>query len=1217
MRKSSLFRSILNVVLITALSMSLVPLPQNVSTQESYLAPRAFSKTPEALIDYVTFTSSSLITAGVSAPNILAQLEGATSDTAIGSVKRSISELKELGIRVQMIVIAQDVLELRFNGVMFEKRLVVNRFGVDEKVEKSYRFTALVRSVQQLVSVFYRSMRDPLLYQYEKLRPKLQKILDSVFPAKREVDLERRMALRLGAFSGVAVLLTLAGCDVAFKDGQIQFGRPDKDDEPFPGVTGDPVILEIEKDFSKGTPVNLKDNQTSDTSFTMLAQVNSVDPTNAPAFFEVTAFTQTGAQVVLNPFQPIESGRTIDDTIPQGFPILTPGVPQPISFRAFLVREPSQAGENFSNLIDPNKFSASKFRPMRAGDQLTFRLRVFEGSSVNNPRFSTSGPNNIKEFRFPQPVTIQEPVTLIRNAQNNPEPGTLSQVIQNPLSVTNDGTLRLTFKTDIPDSANIKPGFVLVTLFNDQTNEFLNSFFEPISNPSGVNEVDIQATRFNFTTQQVEPIPTNTPLRVVIQNAGLGLTPADAKQESIKTLNFVRDSNPVSLRQAQLVKNASNDSVEIVGGTRLLKLRINGSSQTNDLLTPEFHFLRFRLFNFASRTNPNLPQTVEFSTTVQIPLITQNGVSVPLSNQPQDYFVEIPAALLPVLNQSTLQSVEVFNVRRGYKAVSTGVVNLADMANQRNNVFTSADALSSTPAVTNISAQEDVVTLTIEANPSGGANDVRVTGHNVTFNLVNTNNGEAISTTQFVALPTRLTDVNGQVVEVPQNNVAQTFQLKLTDPSVVAFLANGSATIQSISVNNASTQVPGGPVATVASNVTVFAVAAQVTEVPLISGITGSPNNLGDTAINVTLQADGPQGSTGGSTPNKLRFTISLFNPNGERYQIVQDQNLTGNHLTNRTQSEVYSLTLEDARITTGTIVEDVSVQNIDINLNTSQVDMFQGNVMIDPQRVSQAPTITSLQGAGTLEAQIEFNIPTQAIDGAALTYPNSRPNVIVEAFTASGKQFPPTGTIVIKDTDVTLVSPGVGRVNFDFSQFGAFTQTDTVFFTLRSAPPQSAFSVRSATSSGSYLVAALDRAVIERGGRRWRREAFSGARLAQSETALGAVVALGFVSDQRMEQGSNELDLLIEEEVAAYLDLEGGVPSIPKNEFSQILLRALKRSSIYESVSSDGLSDEVLLELFLRQHIEQLNKSSQLSFGKSVIEITSSPSPFVLETSL
>ncbi len=996
----------------------------------------------------------------------------------------------------------------------------------------------------------------------------------------KETKISRRTFNTLAMGTATTAALHLTGCDGLVIGGKGSSSSTSVGGGNGGGVTilsGEPQILDIEKDFTKAVPTPLKDAQTPDTTFTLLAQLRKIDAVNfTPNFFHLTAKTNANKRVVLFPF--VEKELSFAQTFAVNSYITdvegTHTAPQMLITRAYLVEEPStDIDQPFPADIDPTKFPPSEFRSIRPGEALVATLKGVYGTPEQT--FFTYNSN---DRALP---SVQEPITLIRDAEGNPEPGILDAVFQNPLQLANgnDGTLRVRFATGISNTAAIQPGFVQVSIFDVETGKFLAAFSQSVQNPAGLNEFDLLASQMVLQTNvdgignAGDLIPGGRQLKIVVQNVDLGLTPADADPFlSVEQITYQRDANPVTMS----VPVIGNSGLEIVNGTRLLKLTIDANSLPSDLLKPEFHYLRFKLSN-----------NLEYTTTVTIPSVVENGVSVPLAG-PHEYYVEIPANLISIL-PVTLQTVEIFNVRRGYQSVSTGVIPV-------NETITSNDAIASIPAVSNVAVNEDLITFTV--NPNDVGSDSRVNGHNLTFNLVK-DTGEAISFSTFYTLPTRLALVNGVITEVPDNTQPHDLKIKIKDPSVLAFLQNGTVTLTTITVNNGSAQVPSGPTITVTANLAPVTLSTvTVDEIPAISGaVTGDPAGLGDTVVNIPLQVNSTGVATGG-VPEVLRFFFTLRKPDGSQFVIGKERAFEGIHQTDRTQTQTYSITLDDSQVEAGTVLENVTVISVDVNLNESVAASFATNLTLNPNKVSRTPSIISLGNPGSVNAQIDFTIPTQAADGTALTYPSGAPDVLMEAFTASGKYF----TGFVRAADVQVVSPGVGRVFFDFSQFGNFTQTEEVFFVLRTAPPQAAFSARSAPQSGSYLVASLDlRSETELLPRRFQRET------SKPKIAVGTV-ALGFYANVAIRKSVARLGESVERLLAANHELTA----------EQALIQSLRQMKLYSKVFQNKVvSPEVLATTLIRMHLPGLTKRARPEIAIEAAQVQAGPVATGLDTSL
>jgi len=790
-----------------------------------------------------------------------------------------------------------------------------------------------------------------------------------------------------------------------------------------PGVSGNPVIVDTEKDFNRAVPTPLKDAATPDASVILLARIDNVDPNNVPLLFRVSAVTASGEIVVLNPFDPKEANRTF-----AVFPINDPNQEQVLAIRAY-----SKVGG----------------APINNNEVLTFKLEVLEGDDPFHPRI---GPRSAETQ-----ITINQIESLIKR-DGQPEPGELVKVEQNPLGLSNanDGTLRLTFKTNIKETDSIKPEYVFIAVFEQDSTQpnnkgrFLAQFFPSIIHSTGLNEFDIQLPDKDPEMNAINP--GNIVIEAV--NADVGLTPPPIdSNKNLKSFNFARDNNSIALNAPVL----ENNQVELVNGTRLLKLRINPNAGSNDPLKPEFHFVNFKLFDVGTN------REFTYGATLGIPTALVNGVQTPLTSQANEYFVEIPEELFsPQIQQSVLQSVEIFNVRRGYQAESSGEISLIS-----NNTFTNGAKLTSSPQIQNVTVQDTLVNL--EIDPNLGNSTEPVTNHQITLKLVHSQLGDSIETSFNVELPKRLEVNNGQSTLIPETNQNHIFKLKIVDPSVLAFLQNGSAELTSIKVSNTSDLVPSGP--TVEFNPTNLQVQLpqeQVTEVPRIQQV----QSPGDTLVQLDVQV--ASNATGGSSPSNLLFFFTLQNSQGEEFVEFQSRSLTTTHQADHTATDSYFITLESAQIDSNTTLKSVTVINQDLNLNESQSFTNSNlSISLNANSVSQKPVITNLaQKAGQPEiAQITFNFPTQDLSGNAL--PNGTPDVLILAVTQNGTQYPSSdqGAAFRSGTGVSVVSPGVGLVELDFSQFGVPSVTTDVNFVIRTAPPGRAFSAISDPQTASFLV--------------------------------------------------------------------------------------------------------------------------------------------------
>lgn len=1122
-------------------------------TSAQYLAPRTLTDTPEAAEAFVTHAVQMALAGGVSGTELVQQTRGTKGDAegAILFILSAIERAETHGIQVKLQCIDAATVRVIFSGSGASvSYLVTAKKQRRELLQNS--FAARVISYLKRIGARVVKLCEPLILS----------IRESIPSAQVQFSPERRQFLAiLGKAAAVTAIVgpagaALEGCNI---------GEPDKW-KMIPGVSGTPIIVDQEKNFDFAVPAALKDAQSPDTSVILRVRTDGVNPANAPVYYRVTASTSNGSPVVLSPFEPSNS---LDPTnfLNAIFPY---SQEKTLPVRAWLVQEPSRPGDTFPVAVDPQKFPSTQYRPMRTdnqvrpGDQVTFTVSVLEGIDPNHPRI---GPNTGTS----QPITISEPVTLIRH-NGQPEPGTLVSVAQNPDNISNgnDGTLRLTFKTNIADNDPVKPDYVWVSIYNATTNEYLNGHFVRIGNPTGTNQIDIPAVDRNG-----NEIADGTQLRIVTQNTDIGLTPPDPANSSVAQVTLQRNANPAKMANPTLEADPqTGEQVTLVYGTRLLKLRIYPHGLTTDPLKPTSHFINVTLFDAGSG------REVTFGTLVKIPTMFENGVEVPAASQINEYFIEIPENVFsPQIQGSTAQKVEVFNVRPGYASVSSSVV---DVSRQVNNDFTSQAKISSTPSVTVDNVQDSLVTLTINPNPTAVSNDL-TSAHYIVMHLVNPQTGEAIDVPFYVELPKRLT-VDPQTLQpslIPETNRSHRFTLPISDPAALAFLQSGSANLVSVSVKNVSQQAPAGATTTInPANRQVQLPQGSVSEVPRINSVNGS----GDTGVSVNLQV--ASSGTGGSVPTQLLFFFTLRNSNGERFVEIRSAPLSAAHIADRTALDTYTFTLENSKIDIGTTMESVTVKNQDANLNTSAAANLGTNLLLNPNRISSAPTIAGLAPkAGRPDvAVITFAIPTQEVGGGAL--PGGRPNVIIEAVTAAGKPFPGTdqGTVFISSNDVQIdpVNPANGVVEFDFSKFGTPTSMENVYFVLRTQPGVGrAFSGRSAAATGSFLVVASASSSDSAGSRRWSREAFSGSGLQAADmvpTAVAAgTVVLVFYSGNSIQY----LHDLFMEEIEEEISLMGGISGYTLDQLLERLKKVFEAHPLYNDIPSnehDAFLKKILL---------------------------------------
>lgn len=1031
--------------------------------------------------------------------------------------------------------------------------------AVPEQKPSSSRKQFLFLSLKQVFETAEESFQ-PMASVYQAI---LERLIDS------QTSRRTFHTLLVGSLSSAWLVLT--GCD------KLSFSVPKEEASSNPEgsttfIAGNPIILDMEKYFSEPNQPLLQDAEQTDTSIVFLLKVTNLYPQLKPNVLHLTAKTIEGKEVVLDPFAPLNGSASFDPVFRQTISFKeedfinegTETLAKQLNVRVYLVKEPSASGDVFSNVIDLNKFPSDQFRPIRENEQIIF---TFKGAYVNAQVALFTANEAQTDI-----ITIKESVTHLRNVQGNPEPGNLIEVIQNPLNIenANDGTLRLRFETETDPNAAIKPENVLVSLFDNETGEFLNSYFLTLSDPNGLNEFDISPVKFTG-----EEISSSTELRVVAQNSGVGLTPADPDPDSTKEILFLRNADPVMLSTPLLspVFLSSPIYVELVNGTRLLRLRVNNNALPFiQALTPSFHYLKFRISNsaFNAATNPDVPQVLEYTTAVKIPSRTAlpefNVLEVPYAdaNAPVpltgtfDYFVEIPEEAFSSVEGSALLSVQVGNTREGYEAMlapeqflTTSLPPSGGSGSAMGGspyFFTSSAQVGTEPEVSNVSVKDNLVSLTID--PKGDSSSLIESGHNITLTLANLS-GETIDFSTFVELPKKLVGQSGgEVEELAENDQPHLFQIKLNDPAVAAFIEQGSVILKSIQVNNTSRVMPSGPIVLeeLSPGISVGLPSSEVTEIPSITSVMGDPYGLGDNSVNVTLKVNGSNGSVSSDpdrTPQTLRFTFLLRKPGlAEQIQVVQERPLAGAHQTDRAQDQNYSFTIEEATVLepfsdVASVLESVTVTNVDADLNESASVAMETELTLNPQRATTRPSIVSLEGMGTETAQIQFTIPTQNIIGNVLpssVYPNGKPNVIVEAFTTTGMSY----EAFIQDTDVVIPDPVnaplVGQVAFNFGT--GLTQSGIVSFTLKTAPPSAAFSARSTLMSGDYLIAA-------------------------------GVVVLGLISKQIVEKDSQKILTLLNEDAS----------------FSSLKV-ALKNSQTYQKLATNGadfnLVEEELLRLFL-----------------------------------
>lgn len=919
MKKKTLFHSVLSVILVALLAFAPVtPLLQEDEVRQSYLAPRAFSQSPELLVEYITFTTSSLITAGVQTSKLLEQINGEAKDMGVASVQRAILDLEKQGIGLDLRPINEETLEMKFSGPLFVKAIRVDRFGVQELVEQKVKLSDLAIALKAFLISAKDFFIQPLLLIGEQfvLRTKLSARFFKI------------------AIPLIILLFAVVGCDT--KGGRLLIGKPSgssgQPQNALPSASGDPDIIDQERNFSNPMLPLLQDVRVtglSDSTIVLLTRVLNVDPNNAPTHFQVDAVNQNGKVVVLNPFAPIVNG--VQDTYSKFVPIQAFGQQQVIIAQAFLVNEPTPAGVTFPASFNQSVFPPSQWRPVQAGDEVTLTLLVLDGTDPLLPRFSNSSPG-VPRKDVSLPVVIGSGVSLIQN-NGIPEPGNFvaGAVIQNPLGLANgrDGTMRLKYDTGIRLTDPIVPTQALVTVFNNSTGALINEHVVTLVNPYGVNEFDIPGT-----DSSGNPIAPGTQLKLRVQNLDLGLSPpfADANSETIFT--FQQDANPLVLSQPQLQPDANGNSITILNGTRLLRFRINPNSSASEPLQPEFHFIRVTV------EDPMTGNRFTHSLTVEI---NKDINGDPLLDQENSYDRELPASLFSGgagLGGFVLHEVEVFNVRRGYKARSLGVV---DLTQQPDRTFSSNATVQSMPTVNLVTANNRLIQVAL--SPNLVPNDPTI-GHQFIVRLVHPITQDAIDVAFFRTL-----------------QPSGTYDLLITDPAAIDFLNQGPADVVSVTVFNVSDQVPSGPTTTFTpSGVQVQKMDTSSIGQPKIEAIKGSGDPF--VSVDVRFPEDYAQ------QPRKLYFKFSLKSASGEKAVIEKSSRIKGAHLSDLTETQTYGFALDHPLIEKGTQLEHVSVMSVNEDGTFSPIEMIDvGGVLVDPEYVLKAPSITYISSGGVVSS--------------------------------------------------------------------------------------------------------------------------------------------------------------------------------------------------------------------------------------------------------
>lgn len=362
------------------------------------------------------------------------------------------------------------------------------------------------------------------------------------------------------------------------------------------------------------------------------------------------------------------------------------------------------------------------------------------------------------------------------------------------------------------------------------------------------------------------------------------------------------------LSRPVLVKNSeSKNSVELVNGSRLLNLKIDPNVTAGDVLKPEAHLLRFRVYDAESQT------FLETDLRVKIPVRNVNGAMEPVTGRPHEYQVELPESLFSdYFVGSTVEAVEIFNLREGEKPVSSGAIDLTDMNVQANNEIVSMVKIPSVPFV----ESSGVVikgnnTLTVTIDPRGESYEP-ITGHNVTLKLAGLGDrkGEAREVTLFLPLPNKILFGVPQPRLVRDVNTPHTYEVKLTDAGLTEFLRDGGAVLEEIAVSNASDIVPSGSPYVLETAYT-FETGKEVPEET-------------ETGVEIKLLDLAEPGKEENSGP--VTVFVTLVNAKRERFVLEKKISLRDNSDENRNLLETVSFDFDDPRIDSETHLVEVSI---------------------------------------------------------------------------------------------------------------------------------------------------------------------------------------------------------------------------------------------------------------------------------------------------